>query len=406
MKIGYLVPEFPGQTHIMFWREIRALRQIGEDVVILSTRRPSSPCPHAFAAEAIAETCYFYPPSISRLSRWVAAGVPGVSQAFAYLKDLGATGVKNRARHCVLLASAADVARWARDQKINHIHGHSCADAAHVLALAQRLGGPSYSLTLHGDLGVYGSDHQSKMRSAAFVGTVGRHLRLQVEDRVGLPSDRIVETFMGVDVSAAHRPAADRSREPGRLRLVTVAQLHPAKGHAHAIAAIHRGVRNGLDLRYTIIGNGPNRDALLELTSKLGMQDRITFTGALSEDAVFDTLSKSDVFVLPSIGVGEAWPVSIMEAMSASLPVVATDIGATSQIITSGRDGFLVPQADEEALLKVFTLLANDLELRRQIAEAGRTTAREKFDVSVSARRLRDAIRAALTEGRPDVVCA
>jgi colanic acid/amylovoran biosynthesis glycosyltransferase len=400
MNIGYLVPEFPGQTHIMFWREVQALKQLGERVALVSTRRPSTPCPHDFAADATADTHYVFPPSAPELSRWFASGARGLSQARAYLRELKPAGIRDRAMRYGLLASAVDLTYWARRHGIDHLHGHSCADAAHVLALANRLGGPPYSLTLHGDIGVYGTDHRSKMKAATFVQTVGRHLRSQVRDQAGLPDSRILETFMGVRTSAAREPSADRSTSRGRLNLVTVARLHPAKGHAHALKAIRGGVEKGLDLRYTIVGEGPHRAALVELCGDLGLRDRVTFAGAQSEEAVFDTLSKADAFALPSTGTGEAWPVSVMEAMSASLPVVATIIGATPEMITPGHDGFLVAQADEAALLDKFELLANDVDLRLRIGAAARATARQRFDVKVSAANLRDAIRAGLEDRR------
>lgn len=140
LSIGYLVPEFPGQTHIMFWREVHALRQMGERVALLSTRRPSTPSPHDFAAAAGAETHYVFPPSLKAFSRWVGSGGTGLSSAMAYIRGLEAAGAKNRAKQAILLASAVELAFWADRQGIQHIHAHSCADAAHILALAHLIG--------------------------------------------------------------------------------------------------------------------------------------------------------------------------------------------------------------------------------------------------------------------------
>src|SRR5437899_2444997 len=169
LRIGYLVPEFPGQTHVFFWREIRALREMGEELLLLSTRKPLEACRHDFAPVAIAETHYLFPPAISNLGGWATAGCPGLKEARAYLSGLKPPGFAGRVRQIGLLTSAVELVRWARLNRVDHVHGHSCADSAHVLALARRMGGPSYSLTLHGDLKVYGIDHRSKMRGAAFV---------------------------------------------------------------------------------------------------------------------------------------------------------------------------------------------------------------------------------------------
>src|SRR5712664_2228638 len=133
MRLGYMVPEFPGQTHIFFWREVLALRRLGEEVVLLSTRKPRPlNCRHAFASEAIAETRYLFPPNVSNLSGWIREGAPGFLSAQAYRRQIKASNLKNQIRHFGLLASAIDLAQWARQHRIDHIHGHSCADTAHV----------------------------------------------------------------------------------------------------------------------------------------------------------------------------------------------------------------------------------------------------------------------------------
>lgn len=401
LRLGYLVPEFPGQTHVMMWREVRALRRMGEDVHLLSTRKPHPiTCHHDFVPAALAETRYLFPPVVSSWAAWSAAGCPGLGQARAYLGGLEPSGFKGRMRLYGLLASAVDLLRWARLERIDHIHGHSCADAAHVLALAQRMGGPPYSLTLHGDLNVYGTDHQSKMERAAFVCVVGNHLRQQVLNRTSVSADRVFVTCMGVETSALAALGRDRSNGSGALHLVTVARLNAMKGHVHALEAIYQGRLAGLDLHYTIAGEGPHRDALCSKIDELGLASHVTLTGALPEVEVFQLLSDADAFVLPSIGFGEAWPVSVMEAMGAGLPVIASVIGATPEMITPGEDGFLVPQRDERALFEKISLLARDVDMRRRLGEAARRTAQRRFDVRETASALRDAAQASLEAGR------
>jgi glycosyltransferase involved in cell wall biosynthesis len=197
---------------------------------------------------------------------------------------------------------------------------------------------------------------------------------------------------MGVETSPLLALGRDRSNIPRELHLVTVARLHQAKGHLHALAAIHRGLQAGLNLHYTIAGEGPYRVALLSAINELNLGSNVTLVGTLSETEVFQLLSKADTFLLPSIGSGEAWPVSVMEAMAAGLPVIASTIGATPEMITSGKDGYLVPQRDERALLEKITLLACDVDLRRRVGQAARRTAEQRFDVSATAGALRDAL--------------
>jgi colanic acid/amylovoran biosynthesis glycosyltransferase len=395
VRVGYLIPEFPGQTHVFFWREIVALRARGVTVRLLSTRRPAGSSRHDFAAAAAEETHYAFPPRFSLLRRWVARRAPGLRVALQYLNSLSPKGLKARARSLALLASAIDLLEYARAESLDHIHVHSCADAAHVVALCRRLGGPPYSLTLHGDLGVYGSDHRLKMEGAAFVAAVGGHLVRQVVSEVGLPPDRLLATCMGVDTGRLAGLDVKPSSQAGLLRIATVARLNRMKGHLHALAAVRRAVDAGADIEYTIAGEGEYRPEIERSVRALALQDRVHLVGTLSEAEVLSLLSRTDAFVLASVGAGEAWPVSVMEAMGAGVPVISSVIGATPEMITSGVDGILVEQRDEAGLAAAMLQLAADPQARIRMGERARLTAQRRFEVSVTAGRLLAALSGA-----------
>jgi colanic acid/amylovoran biosynthesis glycosyltransferase len=389
--LGILIPEFPSQTHIFFWREIEALRAMGQRVGVISTRRPSASCRHDFAAGAAAETHYLYPPR-PVVAAVLAARPARTLAAARYLLGLEASSLRRRVAGLGLLACAADLLQHSQREGIEHIHAHSCAEAAHVVALCRILGGPTYSLTLHGDLSVYGTDHGSKMARATFVATDGPHLTEQIVSQAGIPAERVLPTWMGLDIDR-FRDAGLRVFEAGRLHLVTVARLNRSKGHRHALAAMRVALDRGADLRYTLAGDGPHREEIEADVRRLGLSDRVEFAGSLSESAVLDLLQRADAFVLPSVGLGEAGPISLMEAMACGLPAVSSIIGATPVMVEHGVEGLLVPQGDEGALADAFVRLAVDPEGRRRIGEAARRRAVACFDRRDTARRLLDAIQ-------------
>lgn len=393
MRIGYLVPEFPGQTHIFFWREVEALRRAGDEIFLLSTKPPpAGATTHEFALAAISETKYLLPPSPLSLGRWAISGFRGLRRGTEYIARIDDQRWTERARHLAALFSAAELVRWAKQNRIDHVHGHSCANSAHILALAYRMGGTPYSLTLHGDLLVYGSDHLLKMEQATAVFAVGEHLRQQLL-RLGVDDKKIVTTFMGVNsCQLADIAGSARRMLSGELRLVTVARLDPSKGHLHALAAIARARSAGLNVRYSIVGQGYFRETIASKVEMLNLTDCVELCGTLSERQVFALLSDSDAFLLSSTGTGEAWPVSVMEAMGAGLPVICSEIGATSEMITHGVDGILVRQGDEDGIFEAIRRLAQHPDLREQLGKAARKTAIARFDVDVSARRLRRAL--------------
>ncbi len=392
-KIGYLLPEFPSQTHVIFWREICLLREMGVDVVLFSTRRPApGSCPHEFAAAAEAETHYVYPPPLVASLLSLATRPLGVFRALRYIAGLRESPIKERIRKLSLMVCAADLARHAREKGIRHIHSHSAAEGAHLVALCRLLGGQSYSLTLHGDLPVYGTDHRSKMEDASFVLVVGKHLKRQVEEKVGIPAERVISTFLGVDTDQWH-DAGQRSYEPGRLHIVTVSRLSYTKGILHALAAVRAAVDRGFDVRYSIAGEGPYRPEIEAEVVRLGLSDRVALLGLQSEARIIGLEQRADAFMLPSIGMGEAFPCSVMEAMASGLPVICSIIGATPEMIDHEVEGFLIEQGDEAGLTAALVRLAEDPDERGRMGAAARRRAREKFDRRVSTNRFIEEVR-------------
>ena len=200
---------------------------------------------------------------------------------------------------------------------------------------------------------------------------------------------------MGIESERLGRMAPKRSDRVNYLRLVTVARLNPMKGHRYSLAAV-RALRDaGVEIHYVIVGGGDHRAELEQKVAELDLQKNVTFAGTLGEEDVTSELMCADAFVLPSVGHGEAWPVSVMEAMACGLPVVSTIIGATSEMITPEVDGLLVEQHNEKAIADALLRLARDPELRRRMGQAAKKTAQDRFDVAATASRLLHAVTAA-----------
>ena len=387
--IAYLVPEFPGQTHAFFWREIRALEEAGARVGLFSTRRPApDACPHDFAPLAVVRTRYLFPPGLRVVAR-LALRPLRVLRAGAYVLGLSETPLRQRLKLLGLIGSASALGLACRRKGYCHVHIHSCANAAHLGALAHILDRLPYSLTLHGDLPVYGADHRAKMARARFVSVVTRPLAAQI---AGLdPHIRAPVIWMGVDVERFCPPEGGRIRPPGApLDVVTVARLNRTKGHVHLLEALARLKAAGIPFRYRIAGEGPERLAIEARIGRLGLENEVHLLGTQSEAQVLALLQSADVLALTSFGAGEAAPVTVMEAMATGLPVIASVIGGTPDMIEDGVDGILVPQQDEAALAAALRRLAEDPALCQRIGAAARRTALTRFDHRTQARALLD----------------
>ncbi len=384
-----LIPEFPTQTHAFFWREIRALSSTGVDVQILSTRRPRESCPHEWAREAERQTVYLYPPRPDAISA-AASILPRVPRALAYVSRLSG-GPRRKLRGLGLVGSAVDLLSYARRRGLDHIHVHSCADAAHVVALCRLFGGPSYSLHLHGDLPVYGTDHAAKSWDAAFVAAAARPMERQLQEEVRLPPERTCTLWMGVDTDH-FRPEERRTADPRGLNLVSIGRLHLCKGHVHAFAGLRRALHQGLRAHYTVGGIGPHEREIRESIARYGLEEHVTLVGSLGEKAVVELLHRADAFVLSSVGIGEASPVAVMEAMACGVPPVCSIIGGTPEMVTDGVEGLLVAQGDEEGLARAFLRLGQRDGERERMGQAARERAVQSFDYRQTSRRLLERI--------------
>src|SRR5690606_7043569 len=121
--------------------------------------------------------------------------------------------------------------------------------------------------------------------------------------------------------------------------------------------------------------------------SMLGLEQVVEFTGPQDTAQVRQLLHDADVFVLASHGKGEAAPAVVCEAMACGLPVITTTIGATPAMVTSGKDGYLVPQKDPDALHAALEKMACNDELLRELRRGALETSRA-FDCMDAARRV------------------
>ena len=404
-RIGYLIPEFPGQTHIFFWRERQALHELGIEADLVSTRSPPQRIvSHSWSERAIAETEYLYPVGLEQM----VAMLRGVARAFPSrigrcLNSIrGAEGVEGAARFRLfaLALAGARVAELARRRGWLHLHAHSCADSAHVALFAHLLAGLPYSITLHGPLADYGPNQRQKWRHAAFAVVITNQLRQEVQRELSGDLPPVIEVApMGVDTAKFRRRLAYRPwRGEGPLHLFTCARLNFVKGHRFLIDAVAALRAKGLDARLAIAGEDEAggtayRRTLEAAIAELRLGEAVTLLGAVSEERVHEELEGAHVFALASLA--EPLGVAIMEAMAMEVPVVATRLGGVPELVNEGRDGLLVAPERSDLLAGAIERVARDPELAEGLAVAGRRKVEESFQstrsAAVLARHLRSA---------------
>lgn len=184
---------------------------------------------------------------------------------------------------------------------------------------------------------------------------------LALWERVG-DRHKLVTVHNGVHDT--DEPRAEPSINPPRL--IMVARFADQKDHALLLQALVD--LQGLSWELEFVGDGPNRLPAEALVKKLGLARRVRFAGA--SEAVAADLSRAQLFVLAS--QWEGLPLSIIEAMRAGLPVIASDVGGVNELVDDGKTGYLVPRSDKRRLTDRLRQLLEDPDRRAAMGAAGR----------------------------------
>jgi glycosyltransferase involved in cell wall biosynthesis len=150
--------------------------------------------------------------------------------------------------------------------------------------------------------------------------------------------------------------------------------------------------RRGHALRLLLVGDGEDRLALCEQVAKAGLAAEVSFLGHQPSDRVAELMREADAVVLPSVvtsaGKMEGIPVCLMEALACELPVVATRLSGTPELVKDGETGLLVPPADAGALAGAIERLLRDPALRERLGRAGRQHVLAEFELRANSEKL------------------
>ena len=400
LRLAYLTTQYPAVSHTFIRRELLALEGRGHTILRLAIRAADAPPVDPLDEAELRRTLHCLAQPASRFLR------AGLACALAnpprYLRALGLalrSGLRSErgvARHLAYLAEACLLLRELQRAAIQHVHVHFGTNAADVARLVRRLGGPSYSFTVHGPDefdAPRAFDLQGKAADAAFVVAIsdftGAQLRRWVRpehwDRI-----HVVHCTVGPEFFAAARPV-----DPESQTLVCVGRLAPQKGQLLLLDAFADVAREFSRARLVLVGDGELRGAIEQRRAALGLQGRVEITGYLRESDVRACILAARAMVLPSFA--EGLPMAIMEAFALGRPVVSTYIAGIPELVRDGETGWLAPAGNRERLAASLraALTAPAAQLDR-MAAAGAALVRRGHDSATEAARLEQLICTAL----------
>jgi len=288
--------------------------------------------------------------------------------------------------------------RWAyrfrqllKQEQVDVIHAHEF-DANVQGAFVAALSGIPVVATVHGKNYFYEKlrrrlAYRWVSRQATMV-AVSENLKEFIVEQVNISRDRIKVVYNGVDaVPPCDQTDVEQCRRelgiPEQDQIVgVVGNLYPVKGHQYLIDAIPTVLKTCPNTSFIFAGRGQLEPELKDRVHRLELSQCVHFLG-LRQD-IPRILAMLNVFVLPSLSEGLS--MAILEAMSASKPVVATQVGGNTELVLDQQTGYIVPPRDSQALASRLVTLLTNRQLAAQFAEKGKQRAEGQFSLGTMVR--------------------
>lgn len=391
MKLAYLLNTYPITSTTFIRREIAAHEAAGHPVLRYAIR----PWDTALVdPEDIAEAgrTFYLLRNPARL--FAAALREAVTNPRGLIRALGATARLMRAApgrgalQLVYLVEAIRLKQETVRQQVDHLHTHFSTNSASVALLAHLLGGPRFSMTVHGPDELFEMSANAlalKADQATFVAAISDYCRWAIDSHTGgAHAGKLHVVRCGLDLEAFD--AGGGVPEDGDL--VCVGRLTRAKSQGLLIEALARVVPRHPGLRLVLIGDGDDRAAIEARVAELELGDHVVLAGWASGAEVRAALLRARALVLPSLA--EGLPIVIMESFALGRPVLTTDAFGMPELVDASC-GWLARPGDVDSLVDCLDdLMTRTPEALVAMGRIGRARVEAMHDQTASARRLRE----------------
>jgi colanic acid/amylovoran biosynthesis glycosyltransferase len=406
MTIAYFIPTYPMPSQTFIRREIVALEAQGFTIHRFSLRRFAGVLADQADQSEEKKTCALLELGAFAIAmalvRQLVAQPRRWTIALTMAVRMGRRSDRGLILHLVYFAEACLLRRLLVDCGARHLHVHFGTNAAVTALLCRLLGGPAYSITIHGPeefdsplaLGL-----REKVRHAAFVVAISQFTRSQLYRWCDLADWAKVHVIRcGLDevfLNATAVPAPDQPK------LVNVGRLSEQKGQQLLVEAA-AGLRDrGHEFELVIVGDGPMRAEIEQQITDRGLSGHVRITGFVSNQEVRRQLESARALVLPSFA--EGLPVVIMETLALGRPVISTYIAGIPELVEPGVNGWLVPAG---AVLPLIDAMADLLSLGSakldQMGRSGRARIAERHVAHTEAAKLAALFPNPATTGGPN----
>ena len=209
---------------------------------------------------------------------------------------------------------------------------------------------------------------------------------------MGVHQDLIRVIRPAVDIEKFSRTAPYQPISAGEpTQILSVGRLHWIKDVSTTLSALAELIASGYQAKLTIVGDGPEREALQYRAFALGLADSVVFTGPLPPERVREELERSHLFVLSSLSEGTSN--AALEAMALELPVIVTGVGGMPEVIEDGITGWVVPPSNPAKLAESMIRAVTNSSLAEELGRAGRASLAKGLTLEMQSSAIRSMYR-------------
>lgn len=386
-RTAYILDIFPTVSETFIINEIVTVEKLGLETVIFSRKKPVGEVPHEEAGRLARQTTYFPEPKSISFIQSCGDNLRLLRKAPSrYIKTLLFSVQNNKGGLLWFFKIAGSYALLVEKHKPDHIHAHFVSLAGEYAMLVSMLLDIPYTFTAHGwhDIFEYPPhDFHQRGIHAQKVITVSQYNKDYMVQKFGIPAEKISVIHCGI------RPElfTSNGRTDGpELRILSIARLHPIKGVEYLIKACKLLKEWGNHFTCHIIGDGELRVKIAELIDKLDLKQEVVLHGAQPALEVRRQLALANVYVNSSLCEGLS--VSIMEAMAARLPVVATRVTGIAELIEDNVSGYLVEPKNETELAAALQKMIFDPSRGKKMGKLNRRRIETDFALEAEVKKL------------------
>lgn len=390
--LAYILKGYPRISETFISNEILLLETLGFRMHLFPMRHPRESFCHDSVKQIQAQVDYLPTELLSEFYRLLLPNIfLAVKRPALFRQGLQLANIRfkrtGKLATCKHLFQAGFLCNnhLLKNTTISHLHGHFAHSPTSVTMFASLLSGIPFSFTAHAK-DIYTSNPnqlREKIKLAEFVVTCTDYNRKYLEkiaDGLNTPVHCI---YHGIDLKL-FSPQTDHKTCSPPYTLMTVARMTEKKGLPTLYRALKILKDKGITFTHTLIGDGDDREAILQLIKDLGLDDHCHWLGTRTHKEVLRQFEQSDLFVLAceiaKNGDRDGIPNVLVESLAMQVPAISTTVSAVPEILVNGTSGITIDSGNAESMATAIEETLTNNQLRETVIKGGIKHTRQNFD--------------------------